>query len=158
MKSRFPIEAVRQSIQRLMDECGDKPKPLAAKLHLSVNGIRDVFLEKTKSVGGPKLAAIANHYDVSVDDILAGTATTLGRKTLSEPIISAEILAPILAQCLRLAPASGWSEADAPLLAQSVEYGLRFLSSSDPKHPSLDDLSVAGRTAAFRLQELRSQA
>ncbi|WP_198162991.1 helix-turn-helix transcriptional regulator [Sphingobium sp. TCM1] len=78
-KQSFPIEAVRDSVRRLMEEQGDKPKPLAAKLGLSETGIRDIFLEKTKSVGGPKLSAIAQHYGVSVEDILAGTATTSGR-------------------------------------------------------------------------------
>lgn len=161
MRKAFPMDAVRTSLQRLMDETGERPKPLAAKLCLSQNGIRDVFLEKTKSVSGPKLTAIAQYFNVAVDDLLAGTATTQNRvANIAEekPAVSADILAPILAQCLRLSPPDGWSEADAMLLAQSVEYGLRFLSSADSKLASADDLSVAGRTAAFRLQELRSQA
>ena len=74
----FPIEAVRTSIRRLMEERGDKPQPVAAARGRSDTGIRDIFLEKTKSVGGPKLAALARHYGVSVDDIMAGTATTEG--------------------------------------------------------------------------------
>src|SRR5690606_10567278 len=122
MRGKFPIEAVRCSISRLMDECGDKPKPLAAKLGISDNGIRDVFLEKTKSVGGPKLAAIARHYNVSVDDILSGEATTLGRNEIEPEAaipISAETLEPILVQCLKLAPPGGWTERDAKLLARS---------------------------------------
>ena len=81
-KQAFPIEAVRSSIRRMMDENGDRPKPLAAELRLSETGIRDIFLEKTKSVGGPKLDAIAQHYGVTIDEILSGTATTQGRDGL----------------------------------------------------------------------------
>lgn len=77
-KQPFPIDAVRQSIRRMMDERGDKAKPLAIGLGLSETGIRDIFLEKTKSVGGPKLAVIARYYGVTVDEIMAGTATTVG--------------------------------------------------------------------------------
>lgn len=74
-RQAFPIDAVRASIQRLMDQAGDKPKPLAAKLGFSETGVRDIFLEKTKSIGGPKLAAIASHYGVSTEAIMAGTAS-----------------------------------------------------------------------------------
>lgn len=76
----FPIDAVRASIERLMSEADDRPKPLAKKLGLSETGIRDIFLEKTKSIGGPKLTAIANHYGVTTEAILSGTATTRGRE------------------------------------------------------------------------------
>lgn len=62
-----------------MDERDDKAKPLAAQLGFSETGVRDIFLEKTKSVGGPKLAKLAEHYGVSVEAIMAGTATTLER-------------------------------------------------------------------------------
>jgi DNA-binding Xre family transcriptional regulator len=75
MERSFPIDAVRASIKRMMDESGDKPKPLAAKLKLSETGIRDIFLPKTKSISAPKLDAIARHYGVTVDDILAGRAS-----------------------------------------------------------------------------------
>jgi hypothetical protein len=78
-KQAFPIDAVRDSIRRMMDERGDKAKPLAIGLGLSETGIRDIFLDKTKSVGGPKLSVIARYYGVTVDDIMAGTATTVGR-------------------------------------------------------------------------------
>lgn len=79
-KQAFPIDAVRESIQRLMDEAGDKPKPLAAKLGFSETGVRDIFLPKTKSIGGPKLAAIASHYGVTAEAIMAGTASTEGER------------------------------------------------------------------------------
>lgn len=159
MKKVFPMQLVRQSLQRLMEERGDKAKPLAAALGISETGIRDIFLEKTKSVGGPKLAAIAQHYGVSVDAIMDGTATTLGADERAQGLwVNAKTLEPILAQCLRLAPMAGWSERDAGLLAQSVEYGLRFLGAAGSSDPTQDDLSVAGRAASFRLQELRSQA
>lgn len=74
----FPIEAVRASVQRLMDEHGDKPKPLARKLGMGETGIRDIFLQK--SVGGPKLRTIASHYGVSVEAIMDGTASTSGAR------------------------------------------------------------------------------
>jgi transcriptional regulator with XRE-family HTH domain len=70
----FPIEKVRVALQRLMEQRGEKPKPLAAKLGLSETGIRDVFLEKTKSVTTPKLTAIASYFGVTVDQLLDGTA------------------------------------------------------------------------------------
>ena len=81
-KQAFPIEEVRRSIRRLMDERGDKPKPLATGLGMSETGIRDIFLAKTKSVGGPNLATIARYYGVTVEEIMAGTATTEGLKSL----------------------------------------------------------------------------
>jgi len=84
-RKAFPIDAVRRSIQRLLDETGEKAKPLAKdKLGLGETGIRDIFLEKTKSVGGAKLAAIAGYFGVSVESILEGTATT--REAGDDPI------------------------------------------------------------------------
>ena len=57
-----------------MDARGEKPKPLAAKLGLSETGVRDVFLDKTKSVNTPKLTAFASYFGVSVEQLLDGTA------------------------------------------------------------------------------------
>lgn len=78
-KAAFPIDLVRQSIERLMAEHGDKPKPLAAALGFGETGVRDIFLQKTKSIGSTKLSAIASHYGVTVEEILSGEATTEGR-------------------------------------------------------------------------------
>ena len=104
----FPIEAVRSSVRRLMEERGDKPKPLAALLKLSDTGIRDIFLEKTKSVGGPKLAAIARHYGVTVDEIMSGTATTEGRDQAEPPEGAIPVVAvPVIGEIA----AGNWREA-----------------------------------------------
>lgn len=73
----FPLDAVRRSIQRLLDETGEKAKPLAKdKLGLGETAIRDIFLDRTKSVGGAKLAAIADYFGVTVESLMDGTATT----------------------------------------------------------------------------------
>lgn len=77
-RQAFPIDKVRASLSRLMDEKDDKPKPLAGKLGFSETGVRDIFLPKTKSVGGPKLTKFAEHYGVTVEAIMDGTATTKG--------------------------------------------------------------------------------
>lgn len=91
----FPIDAVRRSVTRLMAETGAKPKPLAEKIGISPTGIRDIFLPKTKSVGGPKLAAIAKHFGVTVESIMAGAATTLVENSVeSSSVVFAPIVLP----------------------------------------------------------------
>ncbi len=78
MKAAFPLEKVRASIRRLMDENGGGAKPLAGEMGLGETALRDIFLPKTKTVGSKKLHAIAAHYGVTMEAILAGTATTKG--------------------------------------------------------------------------------
>lgn len=131
----FPIDAVRESVRRLMDERGDKPKPLAATLGLSETGVRDIFLDKTKSVGGPKLAAIARYYGVTVDEIMAGTATTKGE---SLPIPEGAIpVTPI--PMLGDVPAGPWREA--------VRTAHHFIPAPQPgMPPSAYALKVSGNS------------
>lgn len=104
-RKTFPIEAVRRSITRLMDENDDKAKPLAETLGFGETAIRDIFLDKAKSVGGSKLAAIAAHYGVTVEEILMGVATTKG----ASPVIEGHLVRWV--PLIGLASAGAWREA-----------------------------------------------
>jgi hypothetical protein len=74
------------------------------------------------------------------------------------PQINAEMLTPILSACLRYAPKAGWSEQEAPRLAQAVEYGLALLANGLASPATPDALAVAGRAAFDRLREGRLAA
>lgn len=78
----FPIEHVQRSVRRLMAETGAKSKPLAMKLGLGQTAIRDLLSPKAKSVSAPTMAAISNHFGVTHEALLDGTASTL---ILDEP-------------------------------------------------------------------------
>jgi len=69
-KPEFPIQAVQQNVKRLMDEHGDKPKPLAQAIGLGETAIRDLLKDDAKGTTGRLLHALAQHYNVSVDQIL----------------------------------------------------------------------------------------
>lgn len=71
----FPLENVQISIIRLMDEAGIAARPLSKKLG-GETFIRDILQKKKGTVRGDKLMALADHFGVSVEAILAGTATT----------------------------------------------------------------------------------
>lgn len=98
-KAEFPIQNVQASVQRLMEECGDRAKPLAEALGLGQTAIRDLMKDEAKGVTGRLLHAISGHYGVTVDSILDGTATT--------GAIGGGRLIPLLGSV----PAGPWKEA-----------------------------------------------
>lgn len=71
----FPLENVQLAVRRLMKEAGVAARPLSKQLG-GQTFIRDILTRKKGTVRGDKLLRLAEHFGVSVESILAGTATT----------------------------------------------------------------------------------
>ncbi|GLT02940.1 hypothetical protein GCM10007897_43700 [Sphingobium jiangsuense] len=101
-KAEFPIRNAQKAIRRLMEEKGDKPKPLAQKLGLGETAIRDMLAEGAKGISTRSLNVICAHYGVAIGDILDGTATT-ERREEREDVRHIPLLGDV--------PAGPWREA-----------------------------------------------
>lgn len=148
------IARMRDALRRIMKAKGAKPTTLSQAVGPSKTLVSEV-LNKNNDIKLSTVARLAQELDVSIGEVLGIQQL---KPAPDEPAVNAATLEPILAQCLRVSPPDGWSELDAPLLARSVEYGLRFLATGDATQANVDDLAGAGRAASLRLRELRRGA
>lgn len=148
------IARMREALRRIMKAKDAKPTTLSQAVGPSKTLVSEV-LNKNNDIKLSTVARLAQELDVSIGEVLG---IQQSKPAPDEPAVNAATLEPILAQCLRVSPPDGWSELDAPLLARSVEYGLRFLATDDATQTNAHDLAGAGRAASLRLRELRRGA
>lgn len=96
MPEGFDIDAVRDSLGRLMRARDIKRKPLAKQAGLGETAIRDIFDEKRNDVRASTLVKLAEFFEVSMDELIGhGPVPLLGKIGAGGQIIFAEEDEPV---------------------------------------------------------------